>query len=358
MTSYLDKLDDIEARYEQIMARMGDGSLKPHEFQKLAQEESGLRPMIEAYRKLKKVRHDLDNAKHLAASETDSELRELALEEMRSLDEQKIHLERDLKIFLLPKDPNDDKNIYLEIRAGTGGDEAGLFVSDLFRMYKRYAEKKTWSVEILSANATGVGGFKEIIALVSGQSVYSHLKFESGVHRVQRVPDTEAQGRIHTSAVSVAIMPEVEDVEVEILDKDLRIDVFRAGGAGGQHVNTTDSAVRITHIPSGLVVSCQDEKSQHKNKAKGLKILKARLYDHMLQEQLKTNAELRKMQVGSGDRSEKIRTYNFPQGRVSDHRINLTLYQIELVMNGDLDLLVDPLRTTMQTMALQAELSQ
>jgi peptide chain release factor 1 len=280
-------------------------------------------------------------------------MKRLAREEIDSLTETLTRLEHELKMLLLPKDPNDEKNIILEIRAGTGGDEAGLFAADLFRAYTRYAELKGWKAEILSQNLTGIGGFKEVIVLIEGKNVYSRLKHESGVHRVQRVPETETQGRIHTSAVTVAVLPEAEEVDVEINPEDLRIDVFRASGHGGQHINVTDSAVRITHLPSGLVVSCQDEKSQHKNKAKAMKVLRSRLLDRQLAEQQEKISEERKSMVGSGDRSEKIRTYNFPQGRVSDHRIGLTLYKLESILQGELDNLIDPLITHFQAESLK-----
>ncbi len=288
----------------------------------------------------------------------DDELKEIVKEELPQLKEKLEVLENKLRLLLLPKDPNDDKNVLLEIRAGTGGDEAGLFVGDLFRMYAQYAEMHRWKVDVISSNpAGGMGGFKEIIALIEGKGAYSVLKYESGVHRVQRVPVTESQGRIHTSAVTVAILPEAEDVEVNIDPNDLRIDVYRSSGHGGQSVNTTDSAVRITHLPTGLVVTCQDEKSQHKNKAKALKVLRARLLDSMVQKQNAEISESRKTQVGSGDRSERIRTYNFPQGRVTDHRIGLTLYNLESLLNGNIQPILDALATHFQSKALQESIS-
>ena len=277
----------------------------------------------------------------------------MAREEVQSLKEQLGQVEEDLRVLLLPKDPNDDKNVLLEIRAGTGGEEAALFAADLYRMYTRLAERKGWKLEIMSHSTTGLGGLKEIIALISGDRVYSQLKYESGTHRVQRVPETESQGRIHTSAVTVAVLPEAEDVDVQISPEELRVDVFRSSGPGGQSVNTTDSAVRITHVPTGLVVTCQDEKSQHKNKAKALKVLQARLFDLKQQEQQRQIAQERKSQVGSGDRSERIRTYNFPQGRITDHRIGLTLYRLEAVLDGDLDELLQGLTTHYRAQALQ-----
>ncbi|MDX1386302.1 MAG: peptide chain release factor 1, partial [bacterium] len=282
----------------------------------------------------------------------DPELAEVAREEIPKLEEEIAALEEELKILLLPKDPNDEKNIFIEIRAGAGGDEAGIFAGDLFRMYSRYAEQKGWKVEIMDSNPTGVGGFKEIIAEISGENVYSDLKYEGGVHRVQRVPKTESSGRVHTSTATVAVMPEAEDVDIVVPDSELKIDVMRASGPGGQSVNTTDSAVRMTHIPTGIVVICRDEKSQHKNKAKALKVLKARLYEIELEKQMQERSDQRKSMVGMGDRSEKIRTYNFPQGRVTDHRIGLTLHQLESLMNGELNPLIEKLRSHYQAEAL------
>jgi peptide chain release factor 1 len=286
-------------------------------------------------------------------NDPDSEMRTLAKEEMESLSAEAESLKNELKVLLLPEDPNDKKNTILEIRAGTGGEEAALFSADLYRMYARYAELNHWKMEVLSRNITGIGGFKEIILLVVGHNVYSRLKYERGVHRVQRVPETEAQGRIHTSAVTVAVLPEAEEVDVHIDPEELRIDVYRASGHGGQHVNTTDSAVRITHLPTGLVVTCQDEKSQHKNKAKAMKVLLSRLFDFQQAQQQSKISEERRSQVGSGDRSERIRTYNFPQGRVTDHRIGLTLYKLESILEGDLDQMIDPLVTHFQAQVLK-----
>jgi peptide chain release factor 1 len=302
---------------------------------------------------LKKIEEEIKVNRELLTGDEDEEIKLLAKDELNRLSEERERLENELRMVLLPKDPNDDKNILLEIRAGTGGDEAGLFASDLFRMYSKFAEKQGWRMEVLSRHYTGVGGFKEIIALIEGKRVYSRLKFESGVHRVQRVPVTESQGRIHTSTVTVAILPEAEEVDVQIDPNDIRVDIFRSSGPGGQSVNTTDSAVRLTHLPTGIVVSCQDEKSQHKNKAKALKILRARLLDKARQEQQVEISEKRRTQVGTGERSERIRTYNFPQGRVTDHRIGLTLYRLEEVLAGSLEEIIDGLTTHYQAEALK-----
>jgi peptide chain release factor 1 len=322
----------------------------------VAKEYAELGKVVDLYRKLKKFDIEIKESQDLVLHEEDEEMKRLAKEELTRLVEEKGRVEGDLKSALLPKDPNDEKNILLEIRAGTGGEEAGLFAADLFRMYAKVAEKHHWRLEVLSRHYTGVGGFKEIIAMIEGKGVYSRLKFESGVHRVQRVPTTESQGRIHTSTVTVAILPEAEDVEVQIDPNDLRIDIFRSSGPGGQSVNTTDSAVRVTHLPTGMVVSCQDEKSQHKNKAKALKILRARLMDRARQEQQTEISEKRRIQVGTGDRSERIRTYNFPQGRVTDHRIGLTLYRIGEILEGELDEIIDGLTTHYQAEALKGEM--
>ena len=330
------KLDEVETRFEELTARMGDPEVagNPKRYAEIAREQSSLAETVEVWRDYKKLGTELEAAKELLADD-DPDMRDMAKEELDTLEPQLEALKERLQLLLLPKDPNDAKNVLLEVRAGTGGDEASLFAGNLLRMYMRYAETLRWKVDIISASPTEVGGYKEVIALISGQQVYARLKFESGVHRVQRVPDTESQGRIHTSACTVAILPEAEEVDVQINDNDLRIDVYRASGPGGQSVNTTDSAVRITHIPSGLVVTCQDEKSQHKNKAKALKVLASRLLE---METSKANAEqsdARRAMVGSGDRSERIRTYNYPQNRVTDHRINLTLYKLDSVMEGD-----------------------
>ncbi|MGB9627024.1 MAG: peptide chain release factor 1 [Thermodesulfobacteriota bacterium] len=349
-----EKLEEVERRYETLSQLLGQPEVlqNQEELQRLAKEYSEIGKIVDLYRKYKKIQEEIKETQHLFTSEEDEEMKRLAKEEFHRLTNEKEAVERELKMALLPKDPNDEKNILLEIRAGTGGDEAGLFAADLFRMYSKFSERKNWKVEVLSRHFTGVGGFKEIIALIEGKGVYSQLKFESGVHRVQRVPITEAQGRIHTSTVTVAILPEAEEVEVEIDPNDLRIDIFRSSGPGGQSVNTTDSAVRITHLPSGIVVSCQDEKSQHKNKAKALKILRARLLDKARAEKQMEISQRRRNQVGTGERSERIRTYNFPQGRVTDHRIGLTLYRLDEILEGDLDELIDALTTHYQAEAL------
>ncbi len=352
----LDKLADVERRYADLEERLIDPAVMDNrrDFARLAKERADLEPIVTAYREWKKLTQEVGGHRSLLES-SDADVRELAKEELPALRQRLEALEQRLHILLLPKDPNDDRSVVLEIRAGTGGEEASLFAAELFRMYSRYAEAQGWRVEVLSANATGLGGFKEIIALVEGRGAYSKLKYEGGVHRVQRVPVTEASGRIHTSAVTVAVLPEAEDVEVAIDEaKELRIDVYRSSGPGGQSVNTTDSAVRVTHLPSGLVVSCQDEKSQHKNKAKALKILRARLLERAQAAQQAEQAECRRSMVGSGDRSERVRTYNFPQGRVTDHRINLTLYSLDRVLDGDISPLIDGLITHYQAEQLQA----
>jgi len=337
-----DKLESIEARYLELEKALSDpATIANHrEYQKLAKEHADLSPFVQTWKKHKKLSARLED-NHELLDDSDPEIRQLAREDSSELQGQLDELEDELKELLTPKDPNDEKNVILEIRAGTGGDEAALFAADLFRMYTRHAELMNWKVDVLSSHATGIGGFKEVIFSISGHRAYSHLKYESGVHRVQRVPTTEAQGRIHTSAVTVAVLPEAEEVEVDIEPSDLRIDVFRSSGPGGQSVNTTDSA----HLPTGLVVTCQDEKSQHKNKAKALKVLRARLLDAIQEEQREKTAEDRKSQVGSGDRSERIRTYNFPQNRVTDHRINLTLYKLEEILQGHINSIIDSLTT-------------
>jgi len=349
------KLDELEIKLKNLENKLSDAALiaNQREYKKVAQEHSQITKLAALTRKYRKVNDELEENRRMLHEEEDAELLELVRNDIDELQEKAAALEDDIKFLLLPKDPNDEKNILLEIRAGTGGDEAALFVGDLFKMYSRYADEMGWNVEIMSSNPIGIGGFKEIIALISGERVYSRLKYESGVHRVQRVPETEAQGRIHTSAVTVAVLPEAEEVEVDIDPNDLRIDVFRSSGPGGQSVNKTESAIRITHLPTGLVVSCQDEKSQHKNKAKGLKVLRARLLDKMQQDQHDKISEDRKSQVGSGDRSERIRTYNYPQGRVTDHRINLTLYKLESVLLGRIDEIINPLIVHYQAEALK-----
>ncbi len=348
------KIREIEHRYNELEGNMARPEVLRDRkvYQEYAREHSMLTPIITAFRKYRSVQGEIESNRSLL-DDPDQDMIKLAREEINSLTSTLTGLEKNLKILLLPKDPNDDKNILLEIRAGTGGEEAALFAGDLFRMYCHYAEMKGWKTEILSQNATGIGGLKEIIILFEGQMVYSRLKYESGVHRVQRVPETEAQGRIHTSAVTVAVLPEAEVIDVEINPEELRIDVYRSSGHGGQHVNTTDSAVRITHLPTGLVVTCQDEKSQHKNKAKAMKVLRSRLLDLQQADQQSKISEERKRMVGTGDRSERIRTYNFPQGRTTDHRIGLTLYKLGSILQGDLDLIIDPLITHFQTEAMK-----
>lgn len=352
-----DKLDFIEERYNELTEKISDPDVLAdrERWSKLVKEHSDMTPIVEKYKEYKNLKATIDEAKAILDDPESKELHELAKLEIAESEEKLGSCADELKVLLLPKDPNDDKNVIMEIRAGAGGDEAALFAASLFRMYSMYAESRRWKIDIMNSSETGIGGFKEISFMIIGQGAYSRLKYESGVHRVQRVPDTESQGRIHTSTVTVAVLPEIDQVEVDIDPNDLRIDVFRAGGPGGQCVNTTDSAVRITHIPTGLVVSCQDEKSQHKNKDKGMKILRARLYELMESEQHEKVASERKSQVGTGDRSERIRTYNFPQGRVSDHRIGLTLHKIDAIMNGDLDELLDALTVHFQSEKLKMQ---
>jgi peptide chain release factor 1 len=349
-----ERMKEFEDRYMELEENLGrpEVILDQKLYQKLAREHASLGPIVAGFREHGSLQAAIAG-NHDLLDDPDPEMRKLAKEEIESLRVRLSELEGELKLLLLPKDPNDDKNILLEIRAGTGGDEAALFAADLLRMYGRYAESKGWKTEILSQSATGIGGFKEVIVLVEGDRVYSRLKYESGVHRVQRVPETEAQGRIHTSTVTVAVLPEAEEIDVAVNPEDLHIDVFRSSGRGGQHVNTTDSAVRITHLPTGLVVTCQDERSQHKNKAKAMKVLRSRLLDMQQAEQASRISQERKSMVGSGDRSERIRTYNFPQGRVTDHRIGLTLYRLEAALQGDLDPVIDPLIAHYQTEALK-----
>jgi peptide chain release factor 1 len=352
----LEKLDFIEQKYIDLTKKISDPEViaDQQEWQKLMKEHAGLEEIVNKYREYKDVLKNIDNDKAMLQDKLDSELKDLAEDEIKDLESKKEKLENELKLLLLPKDPNDDKNVFLEIRAGTGGEEAALFASTLLRMYTRYAERHNWKVELISCNPTDLGGYKEVVVMISGKGAYSRLKFESGTHRVQRVPETEASGRIHTSAATVAIMPEAKEVEVDINPNDLRIDVFRASGHGGQCVNTTDSAVRITHIPTGLVVQCQDEKSQLKNKEKAMKVLRARLYEKLEQEKDSQIAQNRRSQVGSGDRSERIRTYNYPQGRVTDHRIGMTIYQLESFLDGDIDVVIDALNTADQAKKLKA----
>ena len=350
-----DKLKSVEIRYDDLNELLSDAKIiaQQSEYQKYAKEQSDLTPIVKRFKDLKKFIQQLEDSKKILEEEKDPEMLEMAEEDLAQVTIEKQKAESDLKLLLLPKDPRDERNVIVEIRAGTGGEEAALFSTDLFRMYSRYAEEKKWQVEILSSNLTGKGGFKEVIFNITGKGVYSKLKYEGGTHRVQRVPDTESQGRIHTSAVTVAILPEVEDVDIKINPSDIKIDVYRASGPGGQSVNTTDSAVRLTFVPTGMIVTCQDEKSQHKNREKAMKVLRARLYD---EEQKKAHDEQdseRKQQVGSGDRSERIRTYNFPQERVTDHRIGLTLHKLSAIMEGAMEEVIDALTLHFQSEALK-----
>lgn len=351
-----EKLAFIEDRYAELSEKISDPAIiaDNENWRKLCKEHSEITPIVEKYREYKKVNKTIKEARDIIASKADKELEELARIEIEESNEALARINEELRILLLPKDPNDEKNVIMEIRGGAGGEEAALFASSLLRMYTMYAEINNWRTELLNSNPTDIGGYKEVSFMIEGRGAYSRLKFESGVHRVQRVPETESGGRIHTSTVTVAVLPEVEEVEIDISQNDLRIDVFRAGGPGGQCVNTTDSAVRITHIPTGLVVSCQDEKSQHKNKDKAMKILRSRLYDLISSQQSEEIAANRKNQVGTGDRSERIRTYNFPQGRVTDHRIGLTLYKIDSILNGELDELLNALIAADQSEKLKA----
>jgi len=350
-----EKLSFIEERFTDLAAKISDPDVIADQetWRKLCKEHSDITPIVEKYREYKQVKETVEEAKELLGDTQDKEFRAMLEDEVSEGQKAILRLSDELKILLLPKDPNDEKNVIVEIRGGAGGDEAALFAGDLFRMYSMYAESRRWRIEVLNQNATDMGGYKEISFSIEGDGAYSRLKFESGVHRVQRVPATESGGRIHTSTVTVAVLPEVEEVEVDINQNDLRIDVFRAGGPGGQCVNTTDSAVRITHLPTGLVVSCQDEKSQHKNKDKAMKILRSRLYDLVQSEQQAQIAQERKSQVGTGDRSERIRTYNYPQGRVTDHRVGLTLHRLDSILDGDIDEIIDTLITTHQSELLK-----
>jgi len=355
----IDKLRSVEARYEELNQQLALPEVvsDSKRYQKTAKAHSDLSEIVSKFREYKDLERGIAETRSMLAEvESEPDMKKMAEEELASLEARYAHCEADLKVLLLPKDPNDERNIILEIRAGTGGEEAALFVADVFRMYTRYAEAQGWKVELMSSNSTGLGGLKEVIALIEGRGVFSKLKYESGVHRVQRVPATEASGRIHTSAITVAVLPEAEEVEVDIQANDLRVDTFCSSGPGGQSVNTTYSAVRITHIPTGLVVSCQDEKSQIKNKAKALRVLRSRLFEIEMEKQQKALADERRSMVGSGDRSERMRTYNFPQNRFTDHRIGLTLYRLDSVMNGDLSEVIDALTTHYQAERLKKEL--
>ena len=352
-----ERLDQLETRYQELERSLASPEVisDSGKYQKAAKAHSELTPVVEKYREYKDLKRGIEESKAVLAEEKDAEMRAYAQEELDKLEERAVAVEQELKVLLLPKDPNDEKNIVLEIRAGTGGDEATLFAAEMFRMYTRFAETQRWKVEVLSTSESGVGGLKEVIAIIEGDRVYSRLKYESGVHRVQRVPQTEQQGRVHTSAVTVAVLPEAEDVDIKIEAKDLRIDTFCSSGPGGQSVNTTYSAVRVTHIPTGVVVSCQDEKSQLKNREKAMRVLRSRLYEIELQKQQEQLAKERRAIVGSGDRSEKIRTYNFPQNRVTDHRIGLTLHQLGDVIDGKLQPIIDALVTHYQAEKLKQE---
>ena len=340
-----DKLEDLLIRFEEVLSELGEPDVASNQerFQKLMKEQAELQPFVDAYKEYKKSKETIEDSLAMLEEENDEEMREMLKEELSDAKKRVEELEHELKILLLPKDPNDNKNVIVEIRAGAGGDEAALFAAEIYRMYVKYAESQRWKTEMLSLNENGIGGFKEVTFMINGQGAYSKLKYESGVHRVQRVPETESGGRIHTSTITVAIMPEAEEIDFHLDMNDCKFDVFRASGNGGQCVNTTDSAVRLTHIPTGIVISCQDEKSQLKNKDKALKVLRSRLYEMELEKQHDAEAEARRSQVGTGDRSEKIRTYNFPQGRVTDHRIKLTLHRLDSIMNGDIGEIIDNL---------------
>lgn len=349
------KLDEVDNRYEELSQLLGDPEVISDQptFQKYAKEHADIAPVIEAYRRYKEIKSELDDNKELL-SDPDPEMKEMARDEIKRLDADKAQLEKELTILLIPKDPRDEKNVILEIRAGTGGEEAALFVADLFRAYAKYADKQRWKVELMDESLADAGGFKEIIVSISGAKVFSRMKYESGVHRVQRVPKTETQGRIHTSAVTVAILPEAEEVDIDVNQQDIKVDVYRASGPGGQSVNTTDSAVRVTHIPTGIVATCQDQKSQHKNKAKALTVLMSRLLAKRTEEHDREISKDRKDQIGSGDRSEKVRTYNYPQSRVTDHRIGLTLHKLDQIMQGDFDEVVEALIAHFQGEAMKS----
>ena len=349
-----DKLEDLLVRLEEILSELNEPGVAndPARFQKLMKEQSELQPIVDAYKEYKACQQTVEESLMMLDEESDEEMREMLKEELADAKSRIEELETELKILLLPKDPNDSKNVIVEIRAGAGGDEAALFAAEIYRMYVKYAESRRWKTELMSLNENGIGGFKEVTFMINGAGAYSRLKYESGVHRVQRVPETESGGRIHTSTITVAIMPEAEEIDFQLDLNDCKFDVFRASGNGGQWVNTTDSAVRLTHIPTGIVISCQDEKSQLKNRDKALRVLRSRLYDMELQKRHDEEAEARRSQVGTGDRSEKIRTYNFPQGRVTDHRIKLTLHRLDTILNGDLDEIIDSLIAADQTAKL------
>ena len=349
-----DKLDDLLIRFEEVLNELGEPGVTDNQerFQKLMKEQSELQPIVDAYKEYKACQQTVEESLMMLDEESDEEMREMLKEELADAKSRIEELETELKILLLPKDPNDSKHVIVEIRAGAGGDEAALFAAEIYRMYVKYAESRRWKTELMSLNENGIGGFKEVTFMINGAGAYSRLKYESGVHRVQRVPETESGGRIHTSTITVAIMPEAEEIDFQLDLNDCKFDVFRASGNGGQCVNTTDSAVRLTHIPTGIVISCQDEKSQLKNRDKALRVLRSRLYDMELQKRHDEEAEARRSQVGTGDRSEKIRTYNFPQGRVTDHRIKLTLHRLDTILNGDLDEIIDSLIAADQTAKL------
>ncbi len=352
----LEKLAFLEDKYKELVQKTMDPNLineDREEWQRVMKEQSDIEPIVEKYKEYTRVLSELEDAKAMLYDKLDDDMKEMVKEEVKELEENVTEIEEEIRVMLIPTDPNDHKNVIVEIRGGAGGDEAALFAGVLFRMYIMYAEGNHWKIDIMNTNEIGIGGYKEVIFMIKGKGAYSRLKYESGVHRVQRVPETESSGRIHTSTVTVAVLPEAEDIDIEIGPNDLKVDVFRSSGNGGQSVNTTDSAVRMTHIPTGIVVTCQDEKSQLKNKDKALKVLKSKLYDLKLQEQNKKLAQMKKGQVGTGDRSERIRTYNFPQGRVTDHRINLTLYKLNNFVDGDLDEMIDALITSDQAEKMQ-----